>query len=1158
MGNETKIIEQEFAKIPQNMGDYDELVQQGVTSFGVKERVNRYGCEFESTVENNTYAPATLVNGVVTPDTAHWRLVTGIPGNYGLDGKFAEMREELDTEKGKTAALEEAVGTGGSVDFRISSAVSAEASRAQTAEADRYTKSETYTKEEVHNLITTPNQKYASVTATAQTTAVTDVLPATGAADTTYRVGNWDGTQYNDSVFSEYAWNGSAYIKLSTKSQAVEVYDISANHAGTKYADLAAALGANGANIPQSLRKGGMSIKFVRSSDNKYVQFRLMNQNWSTTVADWQGVDDEPTAGSENLAKSGGVVQKTIDVIGKLNNSINIEYIIEPKIGGLLNRSTGNILFDKVQNSNHAYCVEFFPVIGNSKIKVTAYSTAAGAGVVFYDANKTYISAQTGGENIVIDVPASASYVRISTEVYGTKGLALISLTDNIDAVPTLGSEHFVKSGGVKDAIEAEEQRASESLEEAVDNIILYVDDSLGKALKQETTDIIVNVEEGETVFLSSETDNTVLHYSKNILEYDSFYRKGVYEIEGITFTNNGDGTISVKGTATDNAKYYIVADNPSSLRLPIKAGTYTLSGCPNKDDSVGYYLRLGLTGIGEKADFGEGNTFTISEDTTYYLFFSVRSGKTVDFVVTPQIEHGNKKTSFVKGEKESIEVEGGKIVKVDAYEESNRFTSENKFLIIRDKNNNSIVHLKKYAVGDGVSDDTNAINEALSEAEGKVLIVDEGTYLFSGTLNIKTGTHIVGYGKKSVFQLADNYTLTPFEWRPYLGGKYMYRYPYMVTAENSENCILDNFTVYGQTTGLVDENEDAIAIRGSRHVVKNLFIKNINYYPDDFTSRTCVTPGYGINVFKASYITVQNCWAENCGYQDFGVEESEYITIDKCFGGYACQTCFQVHANSHHITISDCHGHGYKSSCMTFDANPDVAMSDIRIINNVFDGVLNFVAGGENNFFINNNFIKGISCNNREYRDLLILVNNYIHGQVNTWHHNALISNNIISAGGGYYMIQNHGKKAVIENNLAIGTAEAVKNVLPVYPVFSNWESGSINENYELVASDVYKVSSPVDISQYAGKQMKFTNSAYKTDLGTQPQFYSVFYDANNNPCDRIRIKAASNVENGEGYTVEQMVTIPSDAVSFRATYFDESKELPFEFTKFYCEIHL
>ena len=83
------------------------------------------------------------------------------------------------------------------------------------------------------------------------------------------------------------------------------VYDISEANNGTTYANLAAALN-NGNNIPASIRKGGISIKFIQSSDNKYVQYRLMAQAFSTTVSDWQGVDDEPIVGSKNLVESGG------------------------------------------------------------------------------------------------------------------------------------------------------------------------------------------------------------------------------------------------------------------------------------------------------------------------------------------------------------------------------------------------------------------------------------------------------------------------------------------------------------------------------------------------------------------------------------------------------------------------------------------------------------------------------------------------------------------------------------------------------------------------------------------------------------------------------------------------------------------------------------
>lgn len=94
-----------------------------------------------------------------------------------------------------------------------------------------------------------------------------------------------------------FQWNGSWSNQILFAGDG-GVFDITAYHNGTKYADLTAALGISGANVPQSLRKGGMSVKFVQSYDDKYVQYRLTNQNWSTTVTDWQEMD---TVRGENV-----------------------------------------------------------------------------------------------------------------------------------------------------------------------------------------------------------------------------------------------------------------------------------------------------------------------------------------------------------------------------------------------------------------------------------------------------------------------------------------------------------------------------------------------------------------------------------------------------------------------------------------------------------------------------------------------------------------------------------------------------------------------------------------------------------------------------------------------------------------------------------------
>ena len=153
-------------------------------------------------------------------------------------------------------------------------------------------------------------QNYVSVNAYS-------ALPSPGNVETIYRVSSWDG-KANDSAgaadvtkYSEYAWYNGAYILMDVKSQIGEVFDISAYNSNIEYADLAEALGTNGTNVPVSVRKGGMSIKFIQSSDNKYVQYRLMSDTFNTTPANWQGIDDEPTSGSNNLVKSGGVYSKT-------------------------------------------------------------------------------------------------------------------------------------------------------------------------------------------------------------------------------------------------------------------------------------------------------------------------------------------------------------------------------------------------------------------------------------------------------------------------------------------------------------------------------------------------------------------------------------------------------------------------------------------------------------------------------------------------------------------------------------------------------------------------------------------------------------------------------------------------------------------------------
>lgn len=126
------------------------------------------------------------------------------------------------------------------------------------------------------------------------------------------------GNTWDTNEIIEVFYDGAKYQAYNVAgSNGDGVFDISAYNLTdgqpTPYEDLEAALGPDGNHVPLSLRKGGMSIKFVRN-DNKYVQYRLMSDTFNTTVANWQGVDDRLIAGSKNLVENGGVAEAINDV----------------------------------------------------------------------------------------------------------------------------------------------------------------------------------------------------------------------------------------------------------------------------------------------------------------------------------------------------------------------------------------------------------------------------------------------------------------------------------------------------------------------------------------------------------------------------------------------------------------------------------------------------------------------------------------------------------------------------------------------------------------------------------------------------------------------------------------------------------------------------
>ena len=134
-------------------------------------------------------------------------------------------------------------------------------------------------------------------------------------------------------------------------------------------------------------------------------------------------------------------------------------------------------------------------------------------------------------------------------------------------------------------------------------------------------------------------SDNTykykipIVNSGKNLIPYP--YHQTTKTENGITFTDNGDGTITVNGTATADTWFILQSYAPLN-------GTYTLSGCQNGSKTT-YILGLGTS---DNADVGNGVTATITRKSN--IFIKVCSGAILDNVVfKPQLELGTTATEY-------------------------------------------------------------------------------------------------------------------------------------------------------------------------------------------------------------------------------------------------------------------------------------------------------------------------------------------------------------------------------------------------------------------------------------------------------------------------------------------------------------------------------
>ena len=144
-----------------------------------------------------------------------------------------------------------------------------------------------------------------------------------------------------------------------------------------------------------------------------------------------------------------------------------------------------------------------------------------------------------------------------------------------------------------------------------------------------------------------------LVNSGKNLIPYP--YSQTTKTVNGVTFTDNGDGTITVSGTATADAWYYI-----KTVGANFKPDSSTLycSGCPAGGSSTSYKLSTkafkqtstGYTYVVGAVDAGNGAVLDLNNKEYSQLEISVGvfSGTTVNNVVfKPMLELGNTATDY-------------------------------------------------------------------------------------------------------------------------------------------------------------------------------------------------------------------------------------------------------------------------------------------------------------------------------------------------------------------------------------------------------------------------------------------------------------------------------------------------------------------------------
>lgn len=216
-----------------------------------------------------------------------------------------------------------------------------------------------------------------------------------------------------------------------------------------------------------------------------------------------------------------------------------------------------------------------------------------------------------------------------------------------------------------------------------------YANRNFADAVKKTTNGNPVVIEDVSPVEhaldIKTTANETVFARGKNLIPFDNkAYFNGryvagqTYEISGISFTVNDDGSVYAVGTATNAAIFYLYYTDTYAKGLH----TVTLSGCPKGASNTTYFLRLknASEASANYQDYGNGKTVENVNLTGSIISIVIMNGQTVDATFYPMLEFGNTASEFVSPAAAQSETadEYGMVYGIKAKEAVSVFTENN------------------------------------------------------------------------------------------------------------------------------------------------------------------------------------------------------------------------------------------------------------------------------------------------------------------------------------------------------------------------------------------------------------------------------------------------------------------------------------------------